>query len=233
MILPAAAEYAFVRNSLLEAAEHGRAAERVHVVVPRRSLRFSTDEIDNLTVQDLGAMIQVIGRELGLPSRPVSLSLPGEPFEREGALVVDLAELSKSGLWKPALAGEATGDSQPLPLWTHGDYVLVAFRGRIHGIPRSVDPLNWESGIVARLPGVITRATVGEVMSSLTPDEAKNPQPRLLRSHRGYNLVDYRGQFYGVPQALGPVDWAGGRVDKLPGVVTGGTVEGVLARVPR
>lgn len=233
MILPAAAEYSFVRNSLLEAAEHGRRVERVHVVVPRRSLRFSTDEIDNFTVQDLGTMILVIGRELGLPPRPVSFSLPGEPFEREGALVVDLAELSKSGLWKPAIAGEATGDSQPLILWAHGDYDLVAFRGLIYGVPRSLGHVTWEDGMAAKLPGVISGATVGEVMSRLPTEAAAESQPRLLRSHRGYNLVAYRGQIYGVPQALGPVDWAGGRVDQLPGVVTGGTVEEVLARVPR
>ncbi len=111
MVLPAAAEYSFVRNSLLEAAQTGRAAERVHVIVPSTKLDSRTDEMDGLTLQfpqDIPPMILAIRRDLGLGPAPVSFSLEGEPFPREGALILDFVELSKSGLWRSAA---------PFPTW--------------------------------------------------------------------------------------------------------------------
>ena len=474
MVLPAAAEYSFVRSSLLEAAQNGRAADRVHAIVPRMTLDPKTDEIHRLTVQftqDIGPMIQAIRRELGFGSVPVPVtySLEGEPFERDGALVFDFSELSKSGLWKSVFpfrnwitisplnsdprrrrpyafvrevkvsvkrhgardavvrfttdgtpptsrskviddyitltnstilaarafideaavgpvweaeferwdddgaavtdikrggdpaeririavqpggrvalvvndandgidydegdwadaafecasgrvylsqlqaesakqdwgslvndrnlhkpnkpiqiggqvyqrglavsanaelvyavppgckelvtwvgiddaaerkgsvrfivrpigrAADARVDSQPRLLLTRGSYNLVAFRGLTYGVPQSLGPVNWEGGGVAKLPGVITGASTDEVISRLPPDPSIDPQPRLLRSHQGYNLVGYRGRIYGIPQSLGPVSLESGQVAKLPGVVTGGTVEEVLARLPR
>jgi hypothetical protein len=470
MVLPAAAEYSFVRTSLLEAAQNGRAAERVHAILPKVTFYPKTDEIHGLTArfdQDIKPMIQVLRRELGLGPVPITASLAGEPFQREGAVVFDFAELSKSGLWKSvapfrvwmtispsssdlrrrrpyafvreievsvkrhgaregvarfttdgtvptsrsdAIAGpikltkstvlkaqafigdtpagpvleaaferwdeegaavtdikrggdaaeririavqpggrvalvvndandgidydegdwadaafecssgrvylsqlqaesakqdwgslvndrnllnkpiqvgglvyqrglavsanaevvyavpqgckefvtwvgvddaaerkgsvrfivrpigrpaEASADSQARLLLARGSYNLVAFRGLVYGVPQSLGPVNWEGGAVGKLPGVITGASADEVISRLPPDPSIDPQPRLLRSHQGYNLVGYRGRIYGIPQSLGPVTLESGQAAKLPGVVTGSTVEDVLARLPR
>ncbi len=111
MVLPAAAEYSFVRNSLLEAAQTGRSADRVHVIVPRVKLEPRTDEMDWLTVQftqDIQRMIGAIHRELAVGPTPATFSLEGEPFPRDGAVVLDFVELSKSGLWRFA---------SPFPAW--------------------------------------------------------------------------------------------------------------------
>ena len=231
MVLPAAAEYSYVRNSVREAAQRPRMPDRVQAVAPRQRPKFDTDEIDNLSVQDVGPMIQAIGRELGLHLGPVSVSLQGESFNGEGALVVDFGELSKSGLWKPASA------RKPIPLWTYGDsYDLFVRQDLIYAVPRSMGPVNWEGGTVGNLTGVVTGATVADVISHLRPDTTMNPQPILLSSHQGYNLVAYRARVYGVPQAVGRldlVDWESGRVGKLPGVIIENTVEEVLARLPK
>lgn len=184
MVLPAAAEYSYVRSSLWDAAQSGRVANRVHVVVPRRTGTGTTDEMDNLSVQfpqDVEPMVQSIGRGLRLPAVPVSSSRQGEPFDPEGALILDLTQLSRSGLWKSFRTVVTDED-------------------------------------IARLP----------------PVETIDLQPRLLRSRAGYNLVSYRGQIYAVPQSLGPImNWETVQVGKLPGVVTGSTVEDVLARLPK
>ncbi len=132
-----------------------------------------------------------------------------------------------------ARAADARADSQPRLLLTRGSYSVVAFRGLIYGVPQSLGAVNWAGGLVARLPGVTTGVSVDEVISRLPPDPTIDPQPRLLRSHQGYNLIGYRGRIYGIPQSSGPVNWEGGQVARLPGVVTGGTVEEVLARLPR
>jgi hypothetical protein len=231
MVLPAAAEYSYVRNSVREAAQRRRMPDRVQAVAPRQRPKFDTDEIDNLSVQDVGPMIQAIEHELGLHLGPVSVSLQGESFNREGALVVDFGELSKSGLWKSASA------RKPIPLWRYGDsYDLFVRQDLIYAVPRSMGPVNWEGGTVGSLPGVVTGATVTDVISHLPADTTMNPQPILLSSHQGYNLVAYRARVYGVPQAVGRldlVDWESGRVGKLPGVIIENTVEEVLARLPK
>ena len=238
MILPAAAEYSFVRNSLLETARTGHPATRVHAIVPLSTRELYTDELNGLSAQSgqvLGRMLEVMGRELGLHLGPTTFSLPGEPFEREGTLILDFAALSKSGLWK-SVRTEGVTDSHPRLLLTQGSYRLFAFQGLIYGVPLSLGPVKLEGGMVARLPGVITGTTVSEVVNRLPREAASDLLPQLLSSHQRYNLVAFRGRIYGVPWAAGELnlaDWNSGRVDKLPGVVTGVSVAEVLSRLPK
>lgn len=292
MVVPAVAEYSFVRDSVRQALQRGPRPDWVHVVAAKQRPKYDTDEIDNLLTQDLEPMLQAIGHDLGVHLGPMDFSLPGEPFDRDGALVVDLAELSKRGLWKAAppesaiplwtygngyrlvvcrdvvyalprdaspvtweretlstsrgvvtgstvrevishFPSEAALDRQPILLRAYGSYNLVGYRGHIYGLPQALGPVNWEGGMVGRLPGVVTGATISDVISQLPRSTGMNLQPQLLRSHHTYNLVAYRDRIYGVPQSLGQVDWEGGQVGNLPGVVTGSTVEEVLARLPR
>ena len=238
MVLPAAAEYSFVRNSLLEAARTGHAANRVHAVVPLVTRELYTDEFNGLSAQagqDLGPMIQVISRDLGLHlGGPASFSLPGEPIERDGALILDFADLSRSGLWK-SIQTEGTSDSHSRLLHVQSGYYVYAIQGLIYGVPVSLGAVRLD-GTVASLPGVITGSTVSEVLHRLPKDLPQDSQPHLLRNYGQYNLVAFRGRIYGVPWAAGSLnlaDWNNGRVGKLPGVVTGGSLEEVLSRLPQ
>jgi hypothetical protein len=43
--------------------------------------------------------------------------------------------------------------------------------------------------------------------------------PRLVKTVGVYNVVYHAGEFYGLPQALGPVDLAAEQVDDYPGVI--------------
>ena len=462
MVQPAVAEYSFVRSSLW-GAQKGQGVGRVRVVFPRTDLSPSTDEFGRLTIQrphSVAPMIHVIGRELGLYLGVVSSSAEGEPFNREEALIIDYADLAKTGLWKtlaplwltispesqdpqrpygfvhevnidvnlhgtgdgvvrfttdgttPTVQSRATpgrirltrsailsalaftedgptgpvrvaeykrldedgavatgvkrggeraepvrvavragagvtlvvndaedgtehdqGDwadaafecssgrvylSQMQPEWArqgwgapgkdknlYGDpikiggqtyehglaasanaelaylipqgcqefvawvgvddaaegkgsvrfvvrqgtseekqpwflrayngFSLVAFRGLIYGVPKSLGPVRWDSGTISNLPGAITGETVSQVINKL-PSDMSMTSARFLRSHRGYSLVAYGGRVYGVPQTLGALvgaDWDSGRVASLPGVVIEATLEEVLARLPR
>jgi hypothetical protein len=190
MVLPAASEYAFFRSSLLDATRNGHAAGRVHVIVPMKLRELRTDEFDNLSaqrVQDIGPMIQVMSRELALQLSPPSFSFQGEPFDHEGTLILDLAELSKSGLWKSLLGSieapsppiksdivnfQPPDPTDPLPrlLSSYHSYNLVAYRGRIYGLPQSMGPrlpVEFSNGTIARLPYVIVGSTVEEVLARL------------------------------------------------------------------
>jgi hypothetical protein len=191
MVLPAAAEYTFFRSSLLEATRRGPASSRVHVIVPMKLRELGTDEFDNLSAQrvlNIGPMVQVMSRELALQLGLPSFTFQGEPFDHEGTVILDLAELSKSGLWK-SLLGSIAAPSPPI-----------------------------KSDIV-----------------NVQPPDPTDPLPRLLSSYHSYNLVAYRGQIYGLPQAMGPrrpIEFSSGTIARLPYVIVGSTVEEVLARLP-
>lgn len=55
--------------------------------------------------------------------------------------------------------------------------------------------------------------------------------PRLVRAIADYNVVSLRGQFWGIPQALGPIDLTSVEVEKLPGVIIGGSPDEVVAKI--
>ena len=96
MVVPAAAEYAFVRDSI-------GGASRVHVIVPVRTRRMTTDEVDSFTIQfrqDVEPMIRAVSRERGSPVVTVTSSVQGVEFNARGAVVLDFPELAKRGLWR-------------------------------------------------------------------------------------------------------------------------------------
>jgi hypothetical protein len=239
MVLPAAAEYSFVRNSLLGAARTGSAPGGVHAIIPLVTHELYTDEFNGLSAQSgqvLRPMIQVLAGEVRLPVSATSFSLPGEPLERAGSLIIDFAELSRSGLWRSVRTGDPP-DPHSMQLITERGYNVFAFRGLIYGVPLSLGPVRLEDEPVDKLPGVITGTVLSDVLRRLGPVVSSlDTQPRLLSSHERFNLVAFRGRVYGVPWAAGALsleDWTSGRVDKLPGVVIGANADDVLSRLPK
>jgi hypothetical protein len=55
--------------------------------------------------------------------------------------------------------------------------------------------------------------------------------PKLLLSTRGYNIVDFAGLFWGVPQGM-EVRWGDVNLRGKPGVMVDTTVKGLVARIP-
>jgi hypothetical protein len=51
--------------------------------------------------------------------------------------------------------------------------------------------------------------------------------PRFIESLRGYDIVSYKGVYYGLPQSLGPVRLDSHEARRLPGVIDGTTLESV------
>lgn len=51
--------------------------------------------------------------------------------------------------------------------------------------------------------------------------------PRLIESLKGYDIVFYKGVYYGLPQSLGPVRLDSHEARRLPGVIDGTTPESV------
>jgi hypothetical protein len=51
--------------------------------------------------------------------------------------------------------------------------------------------------------------------------------PRLIESLKGYDIVFYKGVYYGLPQSLGPVRLDSHAARRLPGVIDGTTLESV------
>ncbi len=58
-----------------------------------------------------------------------------------------------------------------------------------------------------------------------------NPVPKLLGSIDSYNIVDYDGFIYGLPQALGPIDLAQVGAEDLKGVIRHDSREKVEAEI--
>lgn len=261
MVLPAAAEYSFLQKSLKEAAEVGPTVLRVHAIVPDIPLDTTTDEMYNLSVQqtqDIEPMIRVIARDAGLHIGQVSYDYQRRPQGSDGAVILDLAELTKTGLWKPAFPPHAKivmptlaqapqssmppeDDAHPKLLRSFENYNLVAYHGRIYGVPQALGTLSdrdWDEGRVDKLAGVVIDDTVEAALARLsnTPATMTNGSPVLLRSYGGFNVLRFGGRFYGVPQSLGALsqaDWESGRVDKLPGVVIEDTIDKLVTRLPR
>jgi len=91
----------------------------------------------------------------------------------------------------------------------------VDYRGQFYGVPQSLGPLdlskeedrNRKEIVVSKDRRGIEKLIDKAIQSRpKVKVKAVDQPPRLAGSYQGYNIVDYRGQFYGVPQSLGPLD---------------------------
>jgi len=132
-----------------------------------------------------------------------------------------------------------TKGAQPELMWTIGSFNLVKFDGLFYGVPHGAS-VDWESGEVATVPGMLVGASVAQVVrmidqrygTSTGEKAAASPAANVLASRaskepmwlgtmesEGYNIVSYEGWVYGMPQELGHVDLAQVDVMEMPGVI--------------
>jgi hypothetical protein len=128
-----------------------------------------------------------------------------------------------------------------------GRYNIVLFDGVYYGIPQGLGAVKWGDEEVASLAGVVTSRTFGgasdlverqqgierkrraskstgsrppqETVAGAPPPADAKGVPVLVGALDGYNVVKYEGWFYGLPQALGPIDLHETDVIEMPGVV--------------
>jgi hypothetical protein len=110
-----------------------------------------------------------------------------------------------------------------------GAYNIIAYRDLFYGIPQGLGTFDLASVDVTQMPGVVTGRSVAEVKSEILerihqprsgPAQADDAPPHLVDSVGTYNIVAYRGLFYGMPQGLGSIDLTHVDVAQMPGVIT-------------
>jgi hypothetical protein len=131
-----------------------------------------------------------------------------------------------------------TKNTQPELLWTIGNYNLVKFDGMFYGVPHGAY-VEWDSGFVASVPGVLIGETIAEVDGMIRKLQGKTGEvsvapadgrvhasgftksPVLLRAmpEEGYDVISYEGWIYGMPHALGSIDLTEIDVIEMPGVI--------------
>ncbi len=125
----------------------------------------------------------------------------------------------------------------PELLQTIGNYNLVQFDGEFYGLPHGLD-VNWTTGEVGFLPGVIVGGSARSVLDRIrdavapkqfadveVPRHGSGPagdisqKPVQLGELEGYRLVSYEGWIYGLPRSLGDIDLVEVDALELPEVV--------------
>jgi|CXWL01.1.fsa_nt_gi radical SAM superfamily enzyme YgiQ (UPF0313 family) len=131
-----------------------------------------------------------------------------------------------------------TKNAQPELMWTIDDFNLVKFDGMFYGVPHGAH-VQWDSGMVSSMPGMLMGETVAEVVSMINSGKGNTGEetvsgslghvrasgftkmPVLLSTMEteGYNIFAYEGWIYGMPHALGPIDLSEVDVMEMPGVI--------------
>ncbi len=155
----------------------------------------------------------------------VGWRMAGSPPIAGGALIV----LSKTGEAPPG---------PPMLIRSIGTTNIVRHGALYYAVPQSLGAVEWGQEDVAKLPGVMVgddAAALAARLASGTPPSPSPPSapPRLLRSVGTYNVVDFDGRVWGVPQSLGEVRWGQDDVAAMAGVVVGDTEEKVLEQLRR
>ena len=132
-----------------------------------------------------------------------------------------------------------TKGAQPELLSTIGAFNLVRFDGIFYGVPHGVS-IDWESGTLMSIPGMLSGTTVVEVTdmieqlsgsaasqgrsagsagSSAVVEASKDPILLGTMDAERYNIVAYEGWIYGLPHDLGQMDLTKVDVMEMPGVI--------------
>jgi glycosyltransferase involved in cell wall biosynthesis len=115
--------------------------------------------------------------------------------------------------------------------YTYNGYHLLRSHGRIYALPDRLDPEDLET--LSRLtshPGILSAATVDE-LEALIDASGGPPRPEPTGTCAGYNIVRYRGAYYGVPRAAGPIDLDLDDDRREAGVIAGVSSEEVQGRI--
>ncbi len=108
---------------------------------------------------------------------------------------------------------------------------LVVERPLAH-LARAPDNRPFRRGVtafagVAMLVGIVHIGVIGS-----RPDGAVYRPPQLVEVVGHYNVVAFRGHYYGIPHGL-PVDWSRDEVESLPGVVVDSDRQVLVDRLPQ
>ena len=116
------------------------------------------------------------------------------------------------------------------------NFNLVHYQQHFYAVPQLLGAVDWKSGKVGAMKGVIVATTRAQVMAKLNNVTLPfTTLPILLEESIGadtdFNLIHYQERFYGVPQSLGAVDWESGKVATMKGVIVAATAKKVKARL--
>lgn len=81
----------------------------------------------------------------------------------------------------------------------------------------------------------LARKALGRLRRMALPAAGALEAPRVIERLKGYDIVFYKGVYYGLPQSLGPVQLDSHEARRLPGVIDGVTLESVrdaIAELP-
>jgi hypothetical protein len=125
----------------------------------------------------------------------------------------------------------------PILVKAADSYNIVEYNGAYYGLPHSLGRVVFGRDDPAKLPGVLTD-TAAEALEARM-EQAKAGQkpaasltPRLVTVLGRYNIVSYRGMFYGVPQSLGEIKWDEvDAVTRLPGVIVDTSANAVQVKI--
>jgi hypothetical protein len=106
-------------------------------------------------------------------------------------------------------------DQPPILVGSYQGYNIVDYRGQFYGVPQSLGPLDLSKEKDRGHKEIVVSKDRREIEKLIDKAIQSRPKvkvkavdqpPILAGAYQGYNIVDYRGQFYGVPQSLGPLD---------------------------
>lgn len=166
---------------------------------------------------------------------------------RKGVNHVESLEMSSTkSAYNVEIPGEnfsiisvTTKNAQPELMCSVGNYNVVKFDGVFYGLPHGTS-IDWESGEISLVDGVITNDRLKEVVSKIDISNENQEQKNIaVDSHKsesideftktptilttmeneGYNIVAYEGWVYGMPHALGNIDLTEVDVMQMPGVI--------------
>ncbi len=211
------------------------AIRRIRQLIRQQHLSRSTQATPLVTKSD-GELAGMLVRSViqNYVSRPMTALLGGgqrnDASPNREVISVNGEEIS--------ILSVVSKDAQPELMWTIGTYNLVKFDGMFYGVPHGTS-VDWESGDLASLPGMIVGSSFGDVVSAIDarmpraesgPAEATAATtqsavvanvPTLLKTmvDEGYNIVAYEGWVYGIPHGLGPLDLTETDVMEMSGVI--------------
>ena len=132
------------------------------------------------------------------------------------------------------------GLQTPQLLKTINGYNIVSFKGMFFGIPQilgTIDLPGLSEGEIAALDGIIIKDSISAVQQAIeSPDqqtvikELAPNTPQLLKTINGYNIVSFKGMFFGIPQILGTIDLSGlseGEIATLDGIIIKDSISAV------
>jgi hypothetical protein len=130
---------------------------------------------------------------------------------RPSAVAVPLIKLRRAPIWLPFLLRKIVNRG-PAKLRRIAGRLWIEWRSKLAGVAKRAKAPSRPARAAASSRGAIALKTV-------EAPAATKSVPILVGALEGYNVVEYEGWFYGLPQALGPLDLGQTDVIEMPGVI--------------